>query len=53
MDEFKKVVAGNITRLRTSMNLTQAQLGVSQAIYEFVVAKVQLEEVLGYDFTEY
>ena len=26
MDEFKKVVAGNITRLRTSMNLTQAQL---------------------------
>lgn len=27
MDEFKKVVVGNITRLRTSMNLTQAQLG--------------------------
>lgn len=27
MDEFKKVVAVNITRLRTSMNLTQAQLG--------------------------
>lgn len=27
MDEFKKVVAGNITRLRTSMNLTQAQFG--------------------------
>ena len=27
MDEFKKIVAGNITRLRTSMNLTQAQLG--------------------------
>lgn len=27
MDEFKKVVAGNITRLRTSMNLTQEQLG--------------------------
>lgn len=27
MDEFKKVVAGNITRLRTSMNMTQAQLG--------------------------
>ena len=32
--------------------LTQAQLSVSQAIYEFVVAKAQLEEVLGYDFTE-
>ena len=27
MDDFKKVVAGNITKLRTSMNLTQAQLG--------------------------
>ena len=27
MDEFKKVVAANIMKLRTSMNLTQAQLG--------------------------
>lgn len=27
MEEFKKVVAENIIRLRTSMNLTQAQLG--------------------------
>ena len=27
MDDFKKVVAANITKLRTSMNLTQAQLG--------------------------
>lgn len=27
MDDFKKVVAGNITKLRTSLNLTQAQLG--------------------------
>lgn len=27
MDDFKKVVAENITKLRTSMNLTQAQLG--------------------------
>ena len=27
MDEFKKVVAGNITRLRTLMNMTQEQLG--------------------------
>lgn len=27
MDDFKKVVAGNIIKLRTSMNLTQAQLG--------------------------
>lgn len=27
MDEFKRIVAKNITSLRTSMNLTQAQLG--------------------------
>ena len=27
MDDFKKVVADNIIKLRTSMNLTQAQLG--------------------------
>lgn len=27
MDDLKKVVAGNIIKLRTSMNLTQAQLG--------------------------
>ena len=27
MDEFKRIVAKNITALRTSMNLTQAQLG--------------------------
>ncbi|WP_407384884.1 helix-turn-helix domain-containing protein [Ruminococcus sp.] len=27
MDDFKKVVAGNIMKLRTLMNLTQAQLG--------------------------
>ncbi|MBQ3265534.1 MAG: helix-turn-helix transcriptional regulator [Ruminococcus sp.] len=27
MDDFKKVVAENIIKLRTSMNLTQAQLG--------------------------
>ena len=27
MDDFKKVVAVNITKLRTSMDLTQAQLG--------------------------
>lgn len=42
-----------ITDLNSAqLSLTQAQLGVSQAIYEFVVAKAQLEEVLGYDFTE-
>lgn len=32
--------------------LTQSQLGVSQAIYNFVVAKANLESTLGADFTE-
>ena len=42
-----------ITDLNSAqLSLTQAQLGVSQAIYEFVVAKANLEEVLGYDFTQ-
>ena len=31
--------------------LTQARLGESQAIYNFVVAKAQLEQMLGADFT--
>ncbi len=30
--------------------LTQAQLGESQAIYNFVIAKAQLEQLLGNDF---
>lgn len=32
--------------------LTQARLGESQAIYNFVIAKAQLEEVIGNDFIE-
>jgi len=32
--------------------LTQAHLGVSQAIYNFVTAKATLEQTLGYDFNE-
>ena len=32
--------------------LTQAKLAESQAIYNFVVAKAQLEQTLGHDFTE-
>ena len=32
--------------------LTQAQLSVSQAIYSFVVAKANLEQVLGADFID-
>ena len=32
--------------------LTQARLGQSQAIYNFVIAKAQLENTLGHDFIE-
>ena len=32
--------------------LTQARLSVSQAIYNFVVAKATLEQTLGYDFLD-
>lgn len=32
--------------------LTQARLAQSQAVYNFVVAKAQLEQTLGQDFTE-
>ena len=32
--------------------LTQAQLAESQAIYNFVIAKAQLEQTLGQDFIE-
>ena len=32
------------------LGLTQAQLAQSQAIYNFVTAKAQLEQVLGQDF---
>lgn len=33
--------------------LTQSELGVSQAIYSYIVAKAQLEQQLGYDFKMY
>lgn len=32
--------------------LTQARLAESQAVYNFIVAKIQLEQTLGQDFTE-
>lgn len=32
--------------------LVQSQLSVSQALYSFLVAKAQLEQTLGYDFTQ-
>ena len=36
----------------TELTLTQAKLAVSQAIYNFVIAKAGLEQTLGYDFNE-
>ena len=48
-----QVGRSTITDLNSAqLALTQSQLAVSQAIYEFVVAKASLEETLGYDFTE-
>ena len=32
------------------LGLTQAQLAESQAIYNFITAKAQLEQTLGQDF---
>ena len=32
--------------------LTQARLGVSQTVYDFVVAKSNLEKIMGYDFID-
>ena len=34
------------------LTLTQSRLAVSQAIYNFVIAKAGLEQTLGYDFNE-
>ena len=36
----------------TELTLTQARLAVSQAIYNFLVAKAGLEQTLGYDFLD-
>ena len=48
-----QVGRSTITDLSSAqLSLTQAQLSVSQAIYNFVLAKAQLEETLGCDFTE-
>lgn len=42
-----------ITELNDAqLALTQAKLGVSQAIYNFVVAKTSLEQVIGADFID-
>ena len=36
----------------TELVLTQSRLAVSQAVYNFVIAKAGLEQTLGYDFNE-
>ena len=36
----------------TELVLTQSKLAVSQAVYNFVIAKAGLEQTLGYDFNE-
>ena len=36
----------------TELVLTQSRLAVSQAIYNFVIAKAGLEQTLGYDFND-
>lgn len=36
----------------TELVLTQSKLAVSQAIYNFVIAKAGLEQTLGYDFND-
>ena len=36
----------------TELVLTQSKLAVSQAIYNFVIAKAGLEQTLGYDFNQ-
>ena len=46
------LIGDKIRLLRKNKNVTQAQLAESQAIYNFVVAKAQLEQTLGQDFIE-
>ena len=48
-----KVGRGTLLELNDAqLALTQAQLSESQAVYNFVVAKSQLEQTLGQDFIE-
>ena len=42
-----------ITELNDAqLALTQSKLAVSQSIYEYVVAKSSLEQILGHDFID-
>ena len=48
-----RVGRGRLIELNDAqLALTQAKLAESQAIYNFVVAKAQLEQTLGHDFVE-
>lgn len=48
-----EVGRATLTDLNDSqLALTQARLAESQAVYNFIVAKTQLEQTLGQDFTE-
>ena len=48
-----KVGKSTITDMNDSqLQLTQASLQESQAIYNFVVAKSNLEKTIGYDFVD-
>lgn len=48
-----KVGRGTLLELNDAqLALTQAQLSESQAVYNFVIAKAQLEQTLGQDFIE-
>jgi outer membrane protein len=51
--ESYKVGRSTITDLNDAqLALTQSRLAVSQAVYNFEVAKAQLEQVIGYDFID-
>ena len=48
-----RVGRGRLIELNDAqLALTQAKLAESQAIYNFVVAKAQLEQTLGHDFVD-
>jgi outer membrane protein TolC len=51
--ESYKVGRSTITDLNDAqLTLTQAKLSVSQTVYNFEVAKANLEQVIGYDFID-
>ena len=51
-EELKLQIGNNIASYRKQRHLTQAKLAEYQAIYNFVVAKAQLEQTLGHEFVD-